>query len=145
MKLLYLLYFCFAVKSYFCFGAIIRIPAMTIDQCDFDRGKAFIKNITERFSRCSNFDGFWAQVAFLDMSNSSQLCPTAWNTVVVSSSIRACGRQQTRTYPAATLYSLIRTVLSIHKSVAASMDISMDHHMHFSLHTFQIEGLTVIT
>ena len=56
--------------------------------------KKFIEeSLTQKLSRCSVYDDSWTRVAYLDMSNSSQFCPSTWNTV--NTTVRACGHLET--------------------------------------------------
>ena len=76
---------------------LIKHPAVSSDQCIFSKYKISMKrfiddSLTKRFSRCNILDGSWTRVANLDMSNTSQLCPTVWKPV--NTTVRACGRQE---------------------------------------------------
>ena len=79
-------------------GEVGACPVSEIRDAVIDNITAEIKSIlNERYSNVTNNviqncgAGEWHQVAFLNMSNSSQQCPSAWREYN-SNGIRACGR-----------------------------------------------------
>ena len=75
-------------------SSLIRVPPVSNNQCKFEEAKALMRNFTydhisELFLREYST---WTQVANIDMSNHTQICPIAWS--AANSTVRACGRQE---------------------------------------------------
>ena len=53
--------------------------------------KSHIPAYENQTCKCSDPDSYWTRMAYLNMTDSSQTCPSAWATV--NTPVRACGRQ----------------------------------------------------
>ena len=49
------------------------------------------RGVENKICKCSDQDSSWTRVAYLNMTDSSQTCPSAWATI--NTPVRACGRQ----------------------------------------------------
>ena len=70
---------------------------MSNSECDFEEaqmsGRKFVYDyISDQFSRDGVSNGTWTQVAYIDMPDLTQFCPSEWSPI--NSTIRACGRQE---------------------------------------------------
>ena len=86
----------------------VRVQAVTVsssEQCAARPGtgtglESFEESLNEAIRRnippfpceCSNRDSSWTRVAYLNMADSSQTCPSAW--AAVETPVRACGRRE---------------------------------------------------
>ena len=103
MELLIFTVFVLAVSQYGQASLPVKIPATAIPssgQCDTlpdfaDTLEALNKVMPAIFPRspcvCDKHGKAWAPVAYLNMTDSSQTCPSAWATI--NTPVRACGRQ----------------------------------------------------
>ena len=110
MKLLIFAVFILAVSQYGQASFPFKIPAIAVpsEQCPSQSTAATIleslkKNISgiienniptfpSKTCECGNRDSSWTRVAYLNMTDSSQTCPSAWATI--NKPVRACGRRQ---------------------------------------------------
>ncbi len=81
------------------------IPPRVLDHCPSkDSLDSYVAEIIRNYvlcsapndstCRCGQGDNTWTQVGHLDMTNSSQSCPPAWDTINTTN-VRGCGRRQT--------------------------------------------------
>ena len=54
--------------------------------------KSYIPAYENKTCKCGDQDSSWTRVAYLNMTDSSQTCPSAWATI--NTPVRACGRRQ---------------------------------------------------
>ncbi len=90
----------FAIVSCQCHP--IRVSLNSTEQCSSpikpSVRKDVTKGITDYFKcfnhncDCRNYPAAWTQVGHLNMNDSSQSCPSAWE-IINSSMVRGCGRQ----------------------------------------------------
>ena len=110
MKLLIFFAFILAADQYDQASLPVKVPAIAIpsELCTSQSTAATIleslkKNISgiikhhipaypSNACECSNHDCSWTRVAYLNMTDSSQTCPSAWATI--NTPVRACGRRQ---------------------------------------------------
>ncbi len=81
----------------------IRVSVSSTEQCATPiKHNVVLKEAMDKYSDCldtcdcRSHPNTWTQVSHLDMTNSSQSCPSAW-AVVETFNVRACGRQLSRT------------------------------------------------
>ena len=103
MKLCWLQGFIVTLITSYSTSVLIRLPPVSNNRCNFEETKDSVGNfvydhISELFLR---EHGTWTQVANVDMSDNTQICPSAWSAVnsTVNSTVRACGRQELRFGP----------------------------------------------
>ena len=77
-------------------SVLVRVPPVSNDQCNFEEsigfaGKKCYDYISEQLSRNDTSNDTWTQVAYMNMSDLTQFCPSAWK---INTTVRVCGRQE---------------------------------------------------
>ena len=82
-----------AIISSYSTSVLMRVPPVSNNLCNFEEAKASVRNfVNDHFSELFlRRYGTWTQVANLDMSDNTQICPSAWT---INTTVRACGRQE---------------------------------------------------
>ena len=76
---------------------LIRVLPVSNNQCHYEEAKTFAGKfvydyISEQLSRNDTSKyGTWTQVAYMNMSDLTQFCPSTWT---INTTVRACGRQE---------------------------------------------------
>ena len=135
MKSYWLQGFIVALISSCTTSVLVRIPSLSSNQCSFEKEKAsmdkFVYNqIYEQFLREY---GTWNRVAYLNMSDLTQFCPSGWSTN--NSTVRACGRPELKHFSCnSTFFSTHGMEYSQVSGRITGYQYGAPHAFHFSIY-----------